>query len=552
MQPQEQISLSSAKSYELSVELLSLMQLLFFLALGYAVTKLATYLSRPPTKAEAFAKKIDDDQPLEDTPEIIRDEPQETSPLTKLKARHNNAQERKRQKKSKEAIKVQPCEVPDVKVADTARVVTPAPAEAEAKVVELKEAESPMEQHEQPEVDAATESKNNARVAKLMAKKSERKAKKALEKQKQEDSVVEGEQACQLDEPVVPVPLAGVQAEEKPIADEVEVKSEVEAEASDAQTTSSNSMVPQQIETVHCENEDALSMVVEPEEVPQQIETMYCDNEDALSMDGDRPEEPIETEDVKSDDGSVRVGSVEGISTPEVCLSPREMGSPIVWCGMPQPEFGTVCENVGFSQMIPPGGVIPQIEGWMPILVPAEHAPPGAFDGIWTNNAGERIVIEHSEITFDSGVQWAINMRSMTNISVDVEDEEFEAELDPETRCLKWSDGDVWTCVGQTENQQQWANVTQPDPDVPCLLWEGAQVTGEPFLMPPEMPPPPLNTQIPEDAENWEICWDWKKKGWCPRGIACDWYHPCQAQATGPNFCKPCIEENFDRPFADF
>jgi hypothetical protein len=243
---------------------------------------------------------------------------------------------------------------------------------------------------------------------------------------------------------------------------------------------------------------------------------------------------------VQSEVESIRV-SVEGISTPEVCLSPRDMGtSPMMWCGVPQPEFGG-CAPDCFQQL-------PQIEGWMPILVPAEHAPPGAFDGIWTNSLDERIVIQHSEIIFESGIRWAIRMIDPTAFSVEVEGEEFEAELENETRCLKWSDGDTWTCIGQTENQQQWAGVpvAAPDPDV-LMAWEG-QVAGEQFF-PVEMPMPPqqpLNTQIPKEAENWEICWDWKKKGWCPRGVACDWYHPCAAPQE-PMQCQPCG----DGPFAD-
>jgi hypothetical protein len=45
----------------------------------------------------------------------------------------------------------------------------------------------------------------------------------------------------------------------------------------------------------------------------------------------------------------------------------------------------------------------------------------------------------------------------------------------------------------------------------------------------------PQNQVVPQDAEKWEICWDWKKKGWCPRGCECEWYHP---SAESP--CQPC------------
>lgn len=514
MQPQEQISASFAQSSGLGAELLSLMQLLFFLALGYAVSKMTMYFSRPPTKAEAFAKKIDEDEPekpIENTPEDVCGEPEEStsSPSNKVKARHSNAQERKKLKKMKEANKVEPRE----EVVETPSLKPAAPVQEEAK--EVKE-------------DATT----NDRVAKLMAKKSERKAKKALEKKQLEEKIVDQEGECPVEEPSAP--LHGESEDGDIIAAETEVMSGVEATAGEAQTTSSISMV---------------SIVSEPlDEVEAQLqsESTQCgdDDDEVVATDHEQPADQAEMDTTTSEVGSIDVGALEGISTPEVCLTPRDMGaSPLLWCGVPQTEFSSGCESAPF----PP--LVPQIEGWMPILVPAEHAPPGAFDGIWKNSLDERIVIQHSEITFDSGIKWAIRMHSHTMFSVEVEDEEFEAELDPETRCLEWSDGDTWTCIGQTENQQQWATVTQSDPDVPCLLWEGAQVAGEAFF-PAEMPPQPLNTQIPEDAKNWEICWDWKKKGWCPRGVACDWYHPCVA-APSQNFCAPCGDENFDGPFAD-
>lgn len=453
-------------------ELLSLVQLLFFLALGYVVARMASRFRVQPAKA---IKKIEDDEPKADeNEEIVHEEPQEiVVPPTKVKSRHANAQERKRQRKSLEAAnKDQVCkELVGERVEKSSAPVVDNVQE-KISVVEQTVAQAPVKelQDEATSVDAKDQAKND-RVAKLMAKKSERKARKALEKKEQKEQVPGDDCANELERPLQE--CSGGAPEEEPV-------------------------------TI-------------AQEVSEESDVMGIDEEEKVDV-------------------------IDGISTPEVCLSPREMGmSPLMWCGMPQPEFE------GGNAAIPQ--LIPQIEGWMPILVPAEHAPPGAFDGIWQNSQGERILIDHSEIAFETGITWVMQVHSLTDFSVKVEDEEFVAMLDSETRSLKWSDGDTWTCIGQTENQQQWANVAPPDPEVPCLLWDAAQVAGEPFF-PPEMLPQqqPLNTLIPKDAENWEICWDWKKKGWCPRGVACDWYHPLPE--VGPNFCKPCVGSSFDGPFS--
>merc|ERR1719326_378226 len=102
-------------------------------------------------------------------------------------------------------------------------------------------------------------------------------------------------------------------------------------------------------------------------------------------------------------------------------------------------------------------------------------------------------------------------MTSLTTISVKVGEEEFSAELDATNQNLVWSDGDVWTCVGQTDAQQQWAAAREAE-GLPPVLLEGE--TMMPMLMeaPMPMPPMPQNMMIPEDAKSWETCWDWQKK----------------------------------------
>jgi len=348
----------------------------------------------------------------------------------------------------------------------------------------------------------------------------------------------------------VPEPPAGCPAEEDLTAASIETKPEVEEVPDTSETLAEEvpdtSEAPAE-ENVH-NNEYELPIV---EEVPQ--ESVQNDEHESQNVVNELPFaeeirtdklvsvvslETMETDYVRSDESDEPMSSTpEGIRTPEepaeeswdVSSPPMENyeenydGSPpVVWCGMPQADLSPM--------------------GWMPVVVPAEHAPPGAFDGIWRNHGEERIEINHSEILFESGEKWVIQMHSLTSLSVCVGDEEFHAELEPEARTLSWSDGDVWTCIGQTENQKNWV-----ENDVQSLLLEtaAAQMAGEQFFMDTS----PTET-IPEDAQAWEICWDWKKKGWCPRAD-CKWYHPVQ-----PGFpCTPCGMNDtaafFDGPFAD-
>jgi hypothetical protein len=200
------------------------------------------------------------------------------------------------------------------------------------------------------------------------------------------------------------------------------------------------------------------------------------------------------------------------------------------------------------------------------------------------NREGEKILIERLEIFFESGVAWTMTMLSPTQISVDVEGVEFTAELDQEAEHLIWSDGDVWdfhgrvdiedppqqiaeglqiqwpdkTCSAPSEQpevvlQQSWDCLAFGEPFIPiepmqdatnCLMWEGLPLTceGTPFMSQEatteQLSLSPVNQMLPADAKEWEICWDWKKKGCCPRGVACDWYHPTTSPTLSP--CQPC------------
>merc|ERR1719443_1074385 len=100
--------------------------------------------------------------------------------------------------------------------------------------------------------------------------------------------------------------------------------------------------------------------------------------------------------------------------------------------------------------------------------MPAECAPPGAFDGLWKNMADEKILIEKLEIMFESGVTWQMEMHSLTKISVEIDGENVDGELDGSSGNLLWSDGDVWTFHGHAQEIQ--ANEPMPETQMPCMM----------------------------------------------------------------------------------
>jgi hypothetical protein len=240
--------------------------------------------------------------------------------------------------------------------------------------------------------------------------------------------------------------------------------------------------------------------------------------------------------------------------------------TPVLWCSPPAtPMHG--------GEGSPTSAMIAHVESWMPIAIPCECAPPGTLDGRWMNRDGEKILIEKLEIMFESGAVWNMTMHSPACISVHIDGAEFVAELDDEGEHLIWSDGDVWDFHGRVEvEQQEMGEESQPQllfqhlceyplqGDVQLQptwayqafgdhmasmesmqVWDGMALAPEGFAMSTEPVGPAVNEMIPADAGDWEICWDWKKKGCCPRGVACDWYHPPVAH-TSP--CQPC-DTNF-------
>jgi hypothetical protein len=577
MQPEEQMTMSATFQRWLDAELFSLMQLFFFLTLGYVVTR--TWIWSRACAAKVVPKKIEaTDHAAEEKTAGCHEDVAVAMPQPKTTTRLSNAHERKRQKKEMEGV------VNNVRIKSETKLLEQEVVLQSQTHVHCQEdsGDSPTkldtagneQPSEMPDIEPTEEqpcqqSAVSERVAKLMAKKVERKARKALEKKMHEEKSYEEEREQKLE---VPEPHVSGFADESPIAANVEEDSGVEATPCDAQITSTLSMSQitcgtfaeelqhtnsqsdnsePRVSELHIneETEGEYTQVFENEAEDREKEQYIIDEEHSShKFVSAVNSEAMEAHNGNSDEPDDFIGSVcSGICTPEErwTTSHVEMStSPVAWSGMNPIEFDhspMTADSQDFTAMLP------QVEGWIPVILPAEQAPPGPFDGIWKNQAQERIEINHSDIVFESGEKWMLQMLSPTSLCVHFGDEEFQAELNPESLTLSWNDGDLWMRMDQTENQKQWAVASPQNADVPCLLWEGAQLTGEHFF---EESTPVVN-KIPDDAQEWEICWDWSKKGWCSRKD-CEWYHP--EQLASPDYCKPCDMDNnafLDGPFAD-
>jgi hypothetical protein len=318
----------------------------------------------------------------------------DATPQLQAKTRQSNAHERKRQRKTKEASVSKSCAKPQNNEHEsvTPPATVPAPVQVilperpevcpekcaePAKELETVVDEQPShmdktsvdEQDETPvETQASEQVQINERVAKLMAKKTERKARKALEKKALEEKAAE-------------------EHEQSPSVANVEAGSEVEAVTCDAQTTSASSMV--QITSApsdELEQENIIGSENEPHSstIELQISQEVGQEDDQAQSNADEPYiieeevaegkfvcdvslETMETEYVNSEE----LGSTpEGICTPEDSWNPGhiDMGNPpMIWCGVNEAELDqnqATCDNQEFAPMVP------QIEGWIPVVVP--------------------------------------------------------------------------------------------------------------------------------------------------------------------------------------
>jgi len=544
MKLQEQMASAAAASTNtlgfIGTELLTIMQVIFFLFLGYMVTSVWRAL-KPRAVPKVSAKKVDDvDEPVQCEEEVAVDSP--SQPVSK--GRLSNAVERKKTRKATqpEPKKKQPINVVTVVPEELPR---PAPQE-EVLVVE-----------EMPPTSSVSAAQAAERIAKLIAKKEQRKARKAESQKTVEEEVAEEQTA--VEEQPQPATCESFSADAaKP--DEPDAVEQVEEEAVEtfpayvaakcdkpdsdtssqdgqslSQTASTLSMVNSGIAS--SESDSSPRATSTPEE-PQPEED--CTTEDAQPEPKESMQLPVGNasmnfDDIESDsDSEVDTADYAGmqLSMPQELPNPSDAemaNAPVMWCSLPtSPSMadGSTAE-------------MPQISGWMAVIVPTECAPAGAFDGLWKNNADEKILIDKLEIMFECGMTWNMEMHSVNNLSVTVEGQTIDAQLDASGTQLLWSDGDVWNFFGSAQDGPTECP-PQPAMEIPMEM---------PMMMPyyPEegcmMSPPVYDEQMmgneqmmgmpamcdwmptPAPSDKWEICWDWKKKGRCPR-TTCEWYHP--------------------------
>jgi hypothetical protein len=522
-------------------ELLTALQVLFCVLLGYAITR-AWILFRPrPRTLQVSTKKLDDVDVavVEDTCNRCGEEPPSPARTT-LKSRHSNAQERKRMRKvSQSEIKEKKNCLPHV--ATEVKV----PCELSQEVVEIEVAV------EHAKDDTAV----NVRVSKLMAKKADRKARKAqLQK-----NVVEHVEAQDADFPVnneksdseslsqdgqtdisqsasTPSMASAAGGGVWPSSSESDIgTSPGGMEGHDCSTPdSARSQKTLEDDGAHSGEADVSPIEVDPKDELRDICALTNDVPQLHTCGFDlQPEEaapnnvklsdtPVSTNlsyvnfdaiesDTDSDIGCEGYSREHVLARTDIQPANEVSNAPVMWCSP-----GIVDENSPMN--------------WVAVAVPTECAPPGAFDGLWKSSSDEKILIERLEIMFESGVAWNMEMHSLTSISVEVGGQKIYAELDGNGEKLLWSDGDVWTFFGQVDDPPQQC-ATQAVPELPCMMMpfipEGAAVE--------DVPMPPQNQWIPRSVdtwepvqrpETWELCWDWEKKGRCPRGVNCEWYHP--------------------------
>lgn len=582
MQLQGQTSEVAAAIGWISSELFTVLQVLIFLVLGYVAT--GVWKRRCSPEPLVHPKKIDadDNEPSEQPATVEREELMPPSPTkTAAQTRFGNAQERKRSRKAKEAEKSQK-PVAEASATDATQNV-----KANAKKAEKKSRKAQLQKDVQQKLEACPEAPASDSEVKVDSEdgqtictptssanfdmKSDSEASPShlstastaqalVDIDMQVDSCEASPGSVDLGNTLDEKPnnaaideIASsdiklqeqdecfglcdhVQDDQEQLADSKDGSFEPSGAALDDSFGSSGLAVDDNDQQIDAKAAQAIENIEHEivgldtnasDEVDESMEKVFMRSR-SLS-DGDSPCIDAVCSvnfDNIIDCDNVSERSFGNIKTPsEPDSLPQHAGAPVMWCSMPQSPSGAD-GNSTFPVMGP------QIGGWMAVAMPAECAPAGALDGLWVNDANERILIDKLKIMFDSGITWDMTMHSLTEISVMVDDEKFTAELDNSGCRLLWSDGDVWTFSGQaqqpSEESQQWTPEAMSE--LPCM--SPGDLSAFSCMMVPifpenaQLPPPPKNQVIPRDAKKWEICWDWKKKGCCPRGASCDWYHP--------------------------
>jgi len=520
-------------------ELVTLLQVLFFLVLGYAAARKLRAVF--PRTVQVAVKIIDDVDTLPQGDAACEESDMVVQAPRSAKSRHSNAAERKRMRKASQS---------DSK--KLAKEVAEKPCfQGAADVTEVVEEilETALVLEETPvQVVSYEASPANQRTSNIMLKKAARKARKL----QQQNEVVEEQLQDQKVSPLDNTEKfdSDVLSQDDPLAAISPTASTVSMASGGADMSGSDvSPGARTPDSAHSEPSEPVNASLTVETLANHcIAAVEAQERESLGeasgvLGGAAPESKqfvpctnINFDDIESDtDSDVDMADHASNSIPMVDASqtrPEIAPAPIMWCN---PDM--VDES--------------QIEGWVAVSVPVECAPAGAFDGLWTNGADEKILVEQLEIMFESGVSWTMEMHSLSCISVTLDGEQLFAELDSTGKQLVWTDGDVWLFHGRADSDcapeagpEMMMPMMSPR-EYPCMMMpmvtENLPVQEEVPMLPFFQCTEEMQmfstfectecVQSMPQPEKWETCWDWEKKGHCPRGMNCEWYHPT-AQAS--------------------
>lgn len=569
MQLLGQISEIAAANGWISAELITVMQVMIFLVLGYVVT--AAFKWWCSREIKVSPKKLDvddaDDADVACSEQAVIECTEELMPPAKTPAqsRQVNAQERKRNRKAKEAetkkneqttSKVSETPVTVVETQDSPPVT---PVSARSKKAEKKNRKAQSQKDVIPTVEANAEEPESNPEVKTDSEDGQTTC--TPTSQQDFEAKSDSETSLQRGSSTSTAPPTDLEAKSEKddasigggsfpdIANDNNLGHDENAAAPSNEKPQIEEACVGQHESAFDDQEKLADMKAETSDEPIDAagaapEASHELDEPELIREQEQVAEGVDAEpsDYVEPHGifacNVNFDDIESDSESEVIRTPSEVDSlphlpsaPVMWCNVPQSN--TVIDgNTAFPVMMPQ---IEAPQGYVAVAMPAECAPPGALDGLWQNDTEERILIDKLKIMFESGITWDMTMHSMTKISVFIDGSEYIAELDASGRHLLWSDGDIWTFFGQAQQspqEPQWNPEAMAEmpcmtpvdmPDFQCMMMP---VMPENVPTAEAMTMPPKNTWIPRDAKKWEMCWDWKKKGWCPRGADCDWYHP--------------------------
>mmetsp|Transcript_8802 Transcript_8802/g.16072 ORF Transcript_8802/g.16072 Transcript_8802/m.16072 type:complete len:595 (-) Transcript_8802:54-1838(-) len=539
----------------MGVDLLSFMQILVCFVLGLVVKRTWTWSQRSIPSATLKNKKLEDEAAEHHSDKALAEElASDSTPMSTKKAGQVNAKERKQTRKAKEMANKSPSE---------GELVTSKPPESVPKAPLTTEGPLPEKK----------EQKAQKKAEKQRAKKREQEQHLQATETKKEEEMTE---ECKVEETKIEASTAyspgpaeqdclSEKWEEQHAKEERMSQELSEEKNEDEQNLDENSMAPAlEAQTEHFQGGEHVDKPPTPpldlttlpntkdaDETPStqvetdvQSESQKCidsaqsteSDSETESLSENPQHDPLLLSDHEVQDETEALGLCE-ISTPE--LTPRNMNSPSMqWSSMNS-------HHASEDQLLQEVQPEVQVDGWVPVAIPVEYLqtanegttihPACFFNGFWQNSRNETIMIEGAELKFENGPVWVMKEHNLNGFSVEVGGDVYHAEIAVGGQQLLWSDGDIWNCIGRLQHAPPplWIQ-EQSELDSIMMAAEGYMPPASDLVCVDNMPAmlaavPQANMESEDAEDDWEECWDWKKKGWCPRGENCEWKHssPC-------------------------